>query len=143
MTGKVSGQVCGQATSGSDGGYGLVIPDTGSRPAACSVDGAQVELSVNNTVITTRTKGAAGAPVTVDLKLPAAIPTAPAGLTLTLNGPAVKGVNSAAVIGPPTTAAGIQAEAEAQSGLAVSAIWLFRDGRWFCTCRSLSTSSRR
>ena len=134
VTGKVSGEVCGESTSGTDGSYGLVIPDTASRPAACSVDGAQVELSVNNTVISTETKGAAGSPVTVDLKLttatPSPTPTVPAGLTLALNGPAVTGVNSAAVIGPPITSTQIKTAAEAQSGLTLSAIWLFRDGSW-------------
>ncbi|MSQ62110.1 MAG: hypothetical protein EXR43_06000 [Dehalococcoidia bacterium] len=89
---------------------------------------------MNNTVIAIRTKGAPGSPVTLDLKLPATTltrtSTVHAGLTLALSGPAVRGLNSAAVIGPPITGTGLEAAAEAQSGLTVSAIWLFRDGRW-------------
>lgn len=142
VVGKIGGEVCGQTTANAFGDYGLVVPDLTSRPLTCGANGAQVELSVNGTIVTTATKGPAGAPITVNLQLPAATatptpsptpsptPTPPSQQTIVFNDAPTSGVNSAAVIGPATSASQLETRVESQSGKEITAIWMFSSGQW-------------
>lgn len=130
---RVSGAVCGQTTSGADGSYGLTIPDNSSRPSACSAVGAAVEVSINGSVVQSAPLGAPGVPAPLDLTIGGAppTPTPPAGSpAVTFGASPTIGVNGAVVTGGATTAMAITGAAEAQSGLKVSAIWLFGGGQW-------------
>ena len=137
VVGKVGGEICGQGTSSADGSYGLAIPDTTTRAAACSEAGAQVSIFVNGTLNDIAPVGPPGQPTQRNINAdatPSATPTPTAKsdalFTLAFNGSPAAGANGAAVIGESATAAEIEAESELQSGRDVLAIWLFAEGEW-------------